>query len=979
MLTQQQVKLVKSISKKLSQGHHISEIENQNFIQKMQQQNPFTQLQDYFNDQIQSFVLKARTTREKRDAITKQLDCIQEQLKDSIDIMKEEYELLICEILIPKKNHQNPDQSHYETQSQLQKAETSQEKREITSVQPIFSNEEIKFSINSLLTEQENVNRCLAKAWYQLYLVDEYEEKKIGMHNMKGMLEEIIKNKNYPNQHVKKLLTFPKIEALNAMHSKKTLLRGIKIQNLLIQQINKLYDVGLASVINILRSYKNSKKSLQSHFTYEVEKGFSRIQVKDHHQVFKLAILELDNQNVPQRQSILLEELTEHYQKKELLSIFKDQLTSKSKILKKDKAYLISNYQKTRLTAQKSNILNNSKQNKLNLMIYSAILLVIENQLIQCLDKYFDSKQQSRSFEIIGSRIYRILLAFKDFKIFQDIMVKMQIAEDTAYIENAQIDPNLNNNNNKYTINNYSQIYKNIKKFLIQDTQKRKDFPEFANQNSQQKFQYPKSQQSFGIQLQEQEKLIIIQKAIHQDIILEKENFNCIKIKLLGGSEKQKIQACQLDDEQIQWNQNQNEDINSIRIEIEDKLLIEQIQNCISLFEHMQIQSDKKIEKSQQNENQQFYENKNQNQNQFKELINKKDNSKQKISEQDLTFRKGVNMDPKRDKVQKEVNIESSQNKNQNQNENQQFNENEEQNQNYNYNQFKELLTKTDNKKQKISVQDLNLIMGVTMVGEQANVYEIGDIESIQNENEILLISKVDKSKQIIKVEEYKFLSSIFKLGDYIISGGEADIFVNREENVAFRVIKIKNNKTLQRNLSELNNIKQFKEVEYVLDLQTSHLIENKFNKQKYIIHAITAKINKDITTKILDCLYEQLSNSIYVMKKEFEQLVIQKCQKLIAKINQQNPQIQNRDHSDYRAQSQVLKFETSLENNDIASISLNYTNEKLKHGIDTMLKEHDNTIGYLTKVWFYHYQTDEFETKKIGMDKIKILTKKKA
>ncbi|KAL4450428.1 hypothetical protein ABPG74_019326 [Tetrahymena malaccensis] len=155
--------------------------------------------------------------------------------------------------------------------------------------------------------------------------------------------------------------------------------------------------------------------------------------------------------------------------------------------------------------------------------------------------------------------------------------------------------------------------------------------------------------------------------------------------------------------------------------------------------------------------------------------------------------------------------------------------------------------------------------------------------------------------------------------------------------------------------------------------------IQDYFNDQLQllVLKTRTAKINKDITTKFLDCLYEQLSDSIYIMKKEFEQLVIQKCQKLIAKINQQNPQIQNRDHSDYRAQFQVLKFETSLENNDITSISLNYTNEKLKHGIDAMLKEHDNTIGYLTKVWFYHYQTDEFETKKIGMDKIKILTKK--
>ncbi|KAL4478524.1 hypothetical protein ABPG74_006759 [Tetrahymena malaccensis] len=898
MLTQQQVKLVKSISKKLSEGYHISKIEIQTFIQKMQQQNPFTQLQDYFDDQIQSFVLKARTTREKRGVTTKQVDCIQEQLKDSIDIMKKEYELLICEKLIAKINHQNLDCSHYGAQSQLLKAEASQGKREITSVQPIYSNEEIKYSIGSLLKEQENVNRCLAKAWHQLYLAEEYEEKKIGMpisssfevksqflkiltscldskkmitscfevqDNMKGIFEEIIKNKNDPNQHVKNFLAIQKLDAFNFKHSKNILHRGIDMQNLLIQQINRLYDIGLASVISILRSQKNLKKSIQTHFTYEVEKEFSRIQVKDNLQVFRLVTLELDNQNILQRQSILHEELTEIYQEIERLSKFQAQLTPKSNILKTDQANLVQNYQKTRLNAVLSNILNKSKHNKRNVLIYSAILLdlmkeqskiIIQfykkkqvnkylqveeyQQLIQYFEQYIDSKNQNRSFEIIGSRIKRILLSVRDFKIFQDIMVKMQIAETTAYIENAQIDPNYNKNK-KYIIKNYSQIYKNIKKFLIQETQKRKNFQEFANQNSKQKLSYPKSQQSIGIQLLEQEKLIITQQTIHQDIIFEKEiksDFNCIQIKLLGGSEKQKIQGFQLDEQQIQCNQNQSEDINFKRIKIEDQLLIEQIQNSISKFEHMQTQSEKQVEKPQQNENQQFQESKNQNQNQSEALITQTDNSKIKILEQDQTFKKG--MVKKNEKVQIEVNIESNQNKNQNQNYNEieQFNVNEIQN--YNQNLLEEQTTKTDNGNQKI-LYDLPFKNGVGMEAKQANVYEIVIIESIsknQNENKIDLISKVDKSKQILKIEEYEFLRSIFNLGDYIISGGEADIFINSEKQVAFRVIKI-NDETLKSNLSELDNIKQFKEVQHVLDLQASHIIENKLNKQKYIIHAM--------------------------------------------------------------------------------------------------------------------------------------------
>ncbi|KAL4478521.1 hypothetical protein ABPG74_006756, partial [Tetrahymena malaccensis] len=808
----------------------------------MQQQNPFTQLQDYFNDQIQSFVLKARATREKRDVTTKQLDCIQDQLKDSIDIMKKEYELIICEKQIAKINHQILDYQHYGAQSQLQQAETSQEKREITSVQPIYSNEEIKQSIDSLLKEQENVNRCLAKALYQLYIAEEYEEKKIGMHNMKGMLEEKIKNKNDPHQYVKKLLAIQKLDAFNFMHSKGSLHKGIEIHKHLIQKINRLYDIGLASVISILPSYKNSKKSIQAHFIYEVEKEFFRIQVKDNLQVFRLVTLELDNQNILQRQSILHEELAEIYQEKKILSKFKVQLTPKSNILMKDKAYLIQNYQKTRLTAELSNILNNSKQNKHNLIIYSAIQLdlmkdqskiisqfnkkkqvkkyhqVEENQqLSQYFEQYLDSKNQNRSFEIIGSRIYKILLSIRDFKIFQDINVKMQIAEDTAYIENAQIDPNLNNNK-KYIINNYSKIYKNIKIFQIQETQKRKIFQEFANQNSKQKFLYRESQQSIGIQLLEQEKLINTQQTIHQDIIFEKE--------IKSGSEKQKIQDCQLDDQQIQCNQNQSK-----RIKIEDQLLIEQIQNSISLFEHMQTQSVKQVEKPQQNENQQFQENKNQNQNQSEALITQIDDSIKKKSEQDQTFKKA--MVKKNEKVQIEVNIESNQNKNQDQNENEieieQFNINE--NQNYNQNQLEDQTIKTDNGKQKI-LQDLPFKNGVGINSEQTNSYEIGIIESIglnQNENKIGLISKVDNSKQILKVEEYEFLRSIFNLGDYIISGGEADIYINREKQVAFRVIKI-NDETLKSNLSELNNIKQFEELRqkymYHSDIKPANILK---------------------------------------------------------------------------------------------------------------------------------------------------------
>ncbi|KAL4506247.1 hypothetical protein ABPG73_016981 [Tetrahymena malaccensis] len=315
---------------------------------------------------------------------------------------------------------------------------------------------------------------------------------------MKGMLEEIIKNMNDPNQHVKKFIAMQTLGVLNFMHSNNTLNRGIRIQSPIIQQINRLQDVGLASDISILRSYKNSKKSIQAHFSYEIQKGFSIIQ--NHLQVFRLSMLELDNQDILQRQSIQHEDLPKNYQQKDILSQLKVQFTLKSNILKKDQAYLLSKYRKTRLTAEL--------------------------------------------------------------------------------------------------------------------------------------------------------------------------NFNCFKIKLLGGSEKQKMQACSLDDQQknqqIQQNYIQNEDRKFKSMEIEEqqnsnfsKFLVEEIKNTIRRFDQMQTQSDKQEEKSQQNENQQF-------------------------------------------------------------------NENQDQNQNQNYNQLKELLTKTNNSKQQISEQDLSFIMGVNVGGEQVNVYEIG-------------------------------------------------------------------------------------------------------------------------------------------------------------------------------------------------------------------------------------------------------------
>ncbi|KAL4483248.1 hypothetical protein ABPG74_019274 [Tetrahymena malaccensis] len=98
------------------------------------------------------------------------------------------------------------------------------------------------------------------------------------------------------------------------------------------------------------------------------------------------------------------------------------------------------------------------------------------------------------------------------------------------------------------------------------------------------------------------------------------------------------------------------------------------------------------------------------------------------------------------------------------------------------------------------------------------------------------------KSNQIsnlnLNISDHSFLKKLFKLDVYLNSGGEADIFANIHEQIAFRVIKI-DNEFLNYNIQELLNIKQFEQDQHVFDFKSSYLIENKLKGQKYIIHTM--------------------------------------------------------------------------------------------------------------------------------------------
>ncbi|KAL4478555.1 hypothetical protein ABPG74_006790 [Tetrahymena malaccensis] len=98
------------------------------------------------------------------------------------------------------------------------------------------------------------------------------------------------------------------------------------------------------------------------------------------------------------------------------------------------------------------------------------------------------------------------------------------------------------------------------------------------------------------------------------------------------------------------------------------------------------------------------------------------------------------------------------------------------------------------------------------------------------------LMTKNKKQRNLI-VEDLDFLKSIFRLGEYINSGGEADIFVNLDEQIAFRIIKIVDKSYVQSQLQEVYNIQQLQEGQQILDFDMSYLIEDKINNQIYIVH----------------------------------------------------------------------------------------------------------------------------------------------
>ncbi|KAL4469632.1 hypothetical protein ABPG74_004885 [Tetrahymena malaccensis] len=354
-------------------------------------------------------------------------------------------------------------------------------------------------------------------------------------------------------------------------------------------------------------------------------------------------------------------------------------------------------------------------------------------------------------------------------------------------------------------------------------------------------------------------------------------DFNCRKMKLLGGSQRFKDHTInkkndhslnkQKISQEIQCNQNLNEDKYQNQEGVQNNIKTSFLNSIHQQMNDYQLNSDKMVIEelndktiNKKYKSQKIQNNQNLDDNNFKSQLGVENNNTNNylngIYEQ-ILFK--ANSGRKKNQEEQQNQIVNAQNQskqaqyNQNQNEDRNIDDKmeikEQQNSSFCQqlqNQIQKIidifdLMCTAKKDPLISNKVTNQICHNDCQIQNCKFKE-KQKQPILNENYKIqledLITQTGNRKKTLQEQDLTFLKSIFKLDHYITSGGEADIFVNVQQQVAFRVIKI-DDKALKNNLSELHNVKQFLEGHYVLDFQTSHLIENKLNEQKYIIHVM--------------------------------------------------------------------------------------------------------------------------------------------
>ncbi|KAL4510394.1 hypothetical protein ABPG72_020856 [Tetrahymena utriculariae] len=272
------------------------------------------------------------------------------------------------------------------------------------------------------------------------------------MHTLKNMFDHMIKSKNYTNQQVNEMLAFQMLNDLKYLHSYSILHRDLtrKIFSISQKGTVRLYDLGFAFTVNRSPSQDKPIKHTQTYLGSEVENGFFKIETDLY--TLGSVILEFDNLSIMEGNWIQQEETTKKYRGEEILTKFKDQINRKSNLFQSVQICLHPNYQIRKSSVDLIQLLMGKKDTKSNLIVQSAIsqdlekeqakiisqynqkkqtnksLRLEKNELIELFEKLSNKKEYNKSFIIISSDNYGIVLTTKN--------VKRTQVEDKAKIEN---------------------------------------------------------------------------------------------------------------------------------------------------------------------------------------------------------------------------------------------------------------------------------------------------------------------------------------------------------------------------------------------------------------------------------------------------------------------------------------------------------------------------------------------------------------
>ncbi|EAS00042.3 kinase domain protein, partial (macronuclear) [Tetrahymena thermophila SB210] len=162
---------------------------------------------------------------------------------------------------------------------------------------------------------------------------------------------------------------------------------------------------------------------------------------------------------------------------------------------------------------------------------------------------------------------------------------------------------------------------------------------------------------------------------------------------------------------------------------------------------------------------------------------------------------------------------------------------------------------------------------GVCISKSQKYSYQFGQehVQRFQESLKGMITNQQNEQNQHLDSYSEQFIRQIFKLGHHIKKGGEADIFTN--QNIAYKVIKLNGDDDLKKQEKELLRIQELQE-QNILNINTSHVIEDIVNHTKYIIH-VMQKCQMSLYDEILSKKVFSLKEILRFISTAFHLLIV--------------------------------------------------------------------------------------------------------